>query len=152
MINVKKARSYCKDDISRIENYNLAIIDNTQTWDLHHRRETIFTRQDLIEIGEYYRRPAMELIFLTKEQHMRLHHSGNRYCLGKHLSEETRQKMTESKPKKTVLQFSKDGEFIKEYPSIREAARQTKINHSSVIQCCKGQRKTAGGYVWQYAS
>ena len=90
MISEKIAKSYCKDDISLIENYDKAIADYTQTWQCHHRRETIFSKADLIEIGEYYNRPACELIFLTPLEHNRLHH------LGKHHSAETRKKMSEA--------------------------------------------------------
>ena len=91
MINKQSAKAYCKDDISLIENYENAINDKTQTWHCHHRRETIFSRKDLIEICEYYNRPAYELIFLTKSEHNRLHKSG------KHHSAESCNKMSEAK-------------------------------------------------------
>ena len=91
MINEKLAIKYCKNDISQIENYDKAIADKTQVWDCHHRRETIYSAKELIEIGEYYNRPACELIFLTPADHRRLHH------LGKHTSEETKKKMHEAK-------------------------------------------------------
>ena len=98
MIDKKNAIKYCKDDISLIENYDKAFSDTTQMWHCHHRRETIFSRKDLIEIGEYYNRPACELIFLTKSEHMRLHHLGKpSWMKGKHFSEEARKKMSESK-------------------------------------------------------
>ena len=90
MIDKKRAKSFCREDISLIENYDKAIADTTQTWHCHHRRETIFSRKDLIEIGEYYNRPACELIFLTSLEHNRLHKSG------KHLSAETRKKLSEA--------------------------------------------------------
>ena len=35
-----------------------------------------------------------------------------------------------------------------EYPSVSEASRQTGISH--IHQVCKGDRKTAGGYHWEY--
>ena len=101
MISKRSAKAYCKDDISLIENYDKAIADNTQTWDCHHRRETIFTPKDLMEIGEYYNRPACELIFLTKSEHMRLHH------LGKNVSAETRQKLSEKKNGENNPMFGK---------------------------------------------
>lgn len=43
--------------------------------------------------------------------------------------------------------------FIKEYPSAREASRQTGINSAGIIQCCNGKYgfKSAGGYIWRYA-
>ena len=91
MICERTIKKFCKDDISLIENYDKAIADTTQTWHCHHRRETIFSRKDLIEIGEYYNRPACELIFLTKIDHQRLHH------LGKQPSEESCKKMSEAR-------------------------------------------------------
>ena len=65
-------------------------------------------------------------------------------------SDEHRKHISESKPKKPVIQFSKNGEFIAEYPSVREAERQTGCNQSSICQCCKGKLKSAGGYIWTY--
>ena len=90
MISKRSAKAFCKDDISLIENYDKAIADKSQVWHCHHRRETIFSRKDLIEIGEYYNRPACELIFLTSLEHYRLHN------IGKSLSAETRKKMSEA--------------------------------------------------------
>ena len=90
MISEKRAKSYCKDDISLIENYDKAIADKSLVWHCHHRRETIYSRSGLKEIGEYYNRPACELIFLTPLEHNRLHH------LDKHHSAETCKKMSEA--------------------------------------------------------
>ena len=101
MINLKNVKKFCKDDFSLIENYDKAIADKTQVWDCHHRRETIYSAKELIEIGEYYNRPACELILLTKSEHTRLHH------LGKHHSEETRKKISESKNGENNYWFGK---------------------------------------------
>jgi len=57
--------------------------------------------------------------------------------------------INESKPK-PVIQFDKDGNLINEYQSIREASRQTNIVLSSIVENCKGKRKSAGGYMWEY--
>ena len=57
--------------------------------------------------------------------------------------------INESKPK-PVIQFDKDGNLIDEYQSIREASRQTNIVLSSIVENCKGKRKSAGGYIWEY--
>ena len=101
MINKEKIKSYCKDDISMIENYDKAIADTTQVWHCHHRRETIFSKSDLIEIGEYYNRPACELIFLTSLEHKRLHN------LGKRISAETRKKLSEANKGKHLSEYHK---------------------------------------------
>jgi hypothetical protein len=73
--------SYCiPEQIEQIENYELAKKDNFKGWHIHHRLECIetgavvnSTRQDLIDWGIYFNRPANELIFLTGSEHIKLH-------------------------------------------------------------------------------
>ena len=72
------------------------------------------------------------------------------YWYGKHHSEESKQKMSENRPSKLVLQFSKDGELIAEYSSIHEAERHTGLSASNICNCCKGKRKSTGGFIWKY--
>lgn len=36
------------------------------------------------------------------------------------------------------------------YGAIREAARSTGLDDASILRCCKGERRTAGGYHWEY--
>ena len=93
MINEYYAKLFCKEDISKIKNYDKAIADTTQVWHCHHMTETWWhcSKQDLIENECYYNRKACELIFLTPEEHKRLHMKGVT------LSDETRRKMSESK-------------------------------------------------------
>ena len=69
---------------------------------------------------------------------------------GKHHSEESKKKISESKGVNGIIQYSKDGKFIAEYPSIMEAERQTGCNNSHIGSCCKGERKSAGGFIWKY--
>lgn len=94
MIKKANAKSYCKDDISKIENYDKAIADTTQTWVCHHRlaltldREFAHTAAELDRLGMYYHRPYFELVFLTPEEHRMLH--GTNCC------DETRKKKSES--------------------------------------------------------
>ena len=79
MINERLVKRYCKDDISKIENYEKAVNDNTQVYEIHHRNELTLdgkfahTKEDLIRINMYYDRPCNELIFLTKAEHTSLH-------------------------------------------------------------------------------
>ena len=102
MICKNTVKKFCCEDISKIENYDLAIADTTQTWDCHHRMELIATgavvdstRQDLIDWNIYYDRPADELIFLTKAEHRALHNK-----VYKH-SEDAKQKMSEARKGKS---------------------------------------------------
>ena len=53
-------------------------------------------------------------------------------------------------PGKPVLQYDRNDNFIAEYISQQEAWRQTGVNGSSIGKCCKGYRKTIGGYKWKY--
>ena len=49
-----------------------------------------------------------------------------------------------------VFQYSLEGEFIKEYNSIADASRDCDIANGKISDCCKGNRKSAGGYMWSY--
>lgn len=51
---------------------------------------------------------------------------------------------------KPVKQFTKDGRFITDYPSIAEAERQTGFDQTAISKCCKGKYKSAYGYIWRY--
>lgn len=51
---------------------------------------------------------------------------------------------------KPVIQLTKSGFKVAEYPSTKEAERQTGINCGSISSCCCGKRKFAGDCVWRY--
>ena len=97
MINEKLAKRYCKEELTKIKNYDKAIADTTQVWHCHHMTETWWncTAKELIENECYYNRKACELIFLTNSEHTRLH------MKGKTVTNETRRKMSEAKKGKT---------------------------------------------------
>lgn len=52
--------------------------------------------------------------------------------------------------RKVILQFSLDGEFIREFNSIKEASEEISISKSAIVHCLKGKTKKAGGYKWKY--
>ena len=67
-----------------IENYYEAQKDDFNGWEIHHRLELRSTgavkdssKQDLIDWGLYYNRPANELIVLKKEEQSKLHRGNN---------------------------------------------------------------------------
>lgn len=117
MIEIKRVNKYCKDDISLIENYQIAINDNTQTWVCHHKDEVKVlpsgikvyrSKEELIENGRYYNCPANELILLTKADHNKVHCSDKPHTVnhnkaisngmkGHRCSEECRKKMAEAR-------------------------------------------------------
>ena len=89
---------YCTEP-ENIENYDKAKADNFVGWCIHHRLETHtsdgerrlvdITRDELKALGMYYNRPASELIYLTFAEYTSLHWKG------KHLSEDTRKKLSD---------------------------------------------------------
>ena len=199
MISESRVKKFCCEDLSLIENYELAVNDHTQTWHCHHRGEVLpcgrFSVDDLKKFGLYYNRPAAELIFLTHSEHRRLHTKGvpmsdaNKKALieahkgiplseehkkaisdakkGVPLSEATKKAMSEAHKgiplseehkkaigkarSKKILQFTKYGEFIKEWQSAHEAHRELGISQGNICACCNGKRKYASGYIWRYA-
>ena len=81
MINEYNVKKYCCEDIRLIENYELAVNDETQTWACHHRLEiqdgkSVYVKE-LKENNLYFHRPASELIFLTNFEHKKLHNKGS---------------------------------------------------------------------------
>lgn len=94
--------------------------------------------------------------------------------LGKKATEETKQKMSEArrgqkrsiearnkmseakkgKPQKwqwkQVIQYTVNDEIIKIWDGIIEASTILKISNGNITRCCKGKRKTAGGFKWRY--
>ena len=50
-----------------------------------------------------------------------------------------------------VEQYDKNNNLVSMYPSTREAERTTGVSSGSIVACCKGKIKTAGGYKWKYA-
>ena len=55
-----------------------------------------------------------------------------------------------NKPHTKVVQLDKEENFIAEYVSQNEASRQTGISQGNIGECCKGLRRSCGGYKWEY--
>lgn len=52
---------------------------------------------------------------------------------------------------KEIEQYNLNGDFIKRWNSIIDASRKLNISKGNICSCCRGNYKTAGGYVWKYA-
>lgn len=68
--------------------------------------------------------------------------------MGHPVSEEWIEKIRQvnSKP---VRQYTKSGEFVKQYQSMSQAERETGIKCQSISACCRHITKSAGGYEWE---
>lgn len=79
MINIRETRKYCCEDISLIENCVKAMNDKEVVWHVHHRKGEKQSREQLIEDGLYYDRPASELIFLHPLEHYLVHNPNAKF-------------------------------------------------------------------------
>jgi len=61
-----------------------------------------------------------------------------------------RQTNCRGKNNKPILQLTMDGDFIKEFHSITEAADHIGIHLSGIQQVCTGRKNSAGKYKWKY--
>lgn len=100
-------------------------------------------------------------IFMSKEIREKI--SVN--CKNKKRSQATKDKMSLSKKgkrtgkeshlygtqitAKKVLQFTKNGVFLKEWNSALEAASKLQINNTNISRVCSGERKSTGGFIWK---
>lgn len=95
MINLVFVKKCCKD-YTKIDNYEEAVNDTTQTWICHHILGEILSREQLEAHDFYYNVPSCMLKFVTWSEHARLHKQGRT------LSEEHRRKLSESLKGHTV--------------------------------------------------
>lgn len=51
---------------------------------------------------------------------------------------------------KKIYQFDIYNNFIKKWDSIIEASNSLKINSCNIVDCAKGNRKSAGKFIWKY--
>jgi group I intron endonuclease len=77
-------------------------------------------------------------------------------------SEETRKRMSEARigwsmpkgkdsPKAVSIdQYDKEGNFIKTFGSISDAAEETGCHKSGIVFCLKGRTKSSAGFIWKY--
>lgn len=147
---------YCRKP-ELIENYDKAVADETQTWEVHHRKEDLYSYKELIERGEYYDVQPEDLIFLTKEEHSKIDSCCKRTSealKGKKLSEETKRKMSEARKGKFINREDTSKKVLcietgEIFESAHEAQRKTRIYYGSITKACTGKLKTAGGYHWK---
>lgn len=99
------------------------------------------------------------LSYETKQRMSKIHK-------GKILSDETKQRMSKAKKdtkhsevtkkkigegnSKPILQYNKDGTFIKVWKSVTEAGDSLNINKGNITSCCKSKRNFTGGFIWKY--
>lgn len=100
---------------------------------------------------------------ISKKAKERYKDPSNHPMFGRHHSEESKKKNSESRKgkcvgaengkSKTIVCFTKAGDFVKEFSCQREALEwlgRTSKNNSQLSNCCNGKAKTAYGYIWKF--
>jgi group I intron endonuclease len=82
---------------------------------------------------------------------------GNKNRLNKPHTQETKDKISKTKKGtiphniKKIKQFTKDGEFIKEWESSAQAGRELKMSQGNISMVANNKRKSAGGFLWKWS-
>lgn len=71
-------------------------------------------------------------------------------CMMEHEREIERRKAQRKKQKRKILQYTADGEFLREWNSIKEAAEEHFTDRDNIANCLCGKYKTSCGFVWRY--
>jgi hypothetical protein len=59
-------------------------------------------------------------------------------------------KISTDSRKRRVFQYNYNGELIAEFISVAEASSITGLSKSCISRCCRGDRKSSGGFIWTY--
>ena len=86
----------------------------------------------------------------TPSRYIRHINGDNTYCHYKNLAWGEHPKKKYKGNQTEVNEYSIDGEFIKKWSSINQAAQTKNIPSKHIYYCCMGKNKTAGGRVWRY--
>lgn len=73
---IRQLKKYCRESIENIKGYREAV-ESEGRYECHHLNELTFTRDELIKMNMYYRRPASELVILKASEHNAWHNKWN---------------------------------------------------------------------------
>jgi len=62
----------------------------------------------------------------------------------------TRNERITQRIQKPILQFTKQGEFVKKWDSATQVERELGFYQGNINKCCKGKLKSTGDYKWCY--
>ena len=96
------------------------------------------------EINHKDYNPSNNFIFINPDGSVDLEKSNLEWCTHKYNMQNRK------KYGKEVSQYTADGIFVKNWVSASEAASILGIQQSKISACCRGKRKTTGGFKWKY--
>lgn len=106
-------------------------------------------KQSLTKRGQKNNRYGVKLSEQTKRK---IGQANSIAQLGKHHSEETKKKMSESHKQEIYIQCIETGEIFHGPTQAARAKGKANSQGGHITQCCKGKRLTAFKYHWQYTS
>ena len=80
----------------------------------------------------------------TTKQKMRRPHKSTGKQTSEHIFKRTQQK------NKPILQFSREGKFIQEWPSSTIAAQTLNVGQKGINHCCHYRQPTAFNFIWRF--
>lgn len=89
---------------------------------------------------------------ISKSRKGRFYGEENPFYNKKH-TEETKKKMSQKRKERggiQVVQMTKNGDFIKVWEHATLAGKTLGISSSSISECCRGIRKSIGGFTWKF--
>lgn len=95
--------------------------------------------------GDKSNNEVSNLEWVTSSENMK--HS---FAAGLHVPSEHQKQVVSKICAQPVIATDRNGENEKRYESATVASRETGVDTSHIIKCCKGKAKTAGGYKWRY--
>lgn len=69
--------------------------------------------------------------------------------IGKGMSEEGKKLISEQKSK-PIIQYDLEGNFIKEWKSATQAAKELRLKNAPISKVCKQNKGTVYGFIWKY--
>lgn len=146
-LNIKDIICKCNKGIKRFQNYTQGYKQycSQKCANLYNKEKSLQTRENngLWDNSKLrLRKKEIENLSKKEIEHLRRKRISNKQK-GK-----TKLGNSHGKP---ILQFDPQGNFIKEWPSIRQAGSVLKgTNGETIRKCLKGLQKTAYGFKWKY--